>query len=276
MVRTEDGLRLGQVAAVLEGTAQGETISRINGMEAVSLSLVRDRRANLLDLSRTTRTAIDELNRKLVADGVELVIQYDSAEAIENNIGDIKELAALGALLAIVVLWIFLRNLALVAVVAAAVPISVLIAMNLLYALDVSLNTLSMVGIAIAVGMLLDNSIVVLESVYRQLAAGREIRAAVVEGVAQVWRAVFAATLTTVCVFLPFAFSDNFLIRLIGRQVGASVVSTLLVSLVVALLLIPVFVHWWLARPGAGNRSRTVVVRDVRHLAGGQPGGDKG
>ena len=264
VVRPEDGLRLGQIATVVEGTAISETVSRINGMEAVSVDLVRSRQANLLRLSRATRTAVAELNRSLAADGVELVIETDSAEVIEKNIGDIKALAALGALLAVGVLWVFMRNLSLVAVVAAAVPISVLIAMNLLYALDVTLNMMSMVGMAIAIGMLLDNSIVVLESIYRQLARGREVHSAVVTGVAQVWRAVFAATLTTVCVFLPFLFSENFLIRLLGREVGVSIISTLVVSLIVALLLIPVFVHWLLVRRGADAR-RSFNAVSQRH-----------
>jgi len=251
IIRPEDGLRLGQIATVLDGSAIGESIARVNGMEAVSITLVSDREVNLLELSQAARETIAQLNLSLVADGVELVIQRDAAEVIEDNIGDIKSLAVVGALLAVGVLWVFLRNLSLVAIVAAAVPISVLIAMNLLYALDVTLNTLSMVGIAIAVGMLLDNSIVVLESIYRQVARGGEIHAAVVTGVSQVWRAVSAATLTTVCVFLPFVFSENFLVGILGRQVGVSIISTLLVSLVVALLLIPVFTYRLFSRAGA-------------------------
>lgn len=262
----DDGLRLGQIGLVLEGTAVGETIARINGREAVSVSLVSDRQANLLELSRATRAAVERLNGMLEADGVELVIERDSAEAIEKNIGDIEALAVLGALLAVGVLWVFLRNLALVAVVAVAVPVSVLIAMNLFYALDLTLNTLSMVGIAVAVGMLLDNSIVVLESIYRQLTRGREVAAAVAAGVRQVWRAVFAATLTTVCVFLPFAFSENFLVGILGRQVGVAIVATLVVSLLVALVLIPVLVHWILRRRSHAGFSFNPVSQRHRPL----------
>lgn len=243
IVRPQGPVRLGQIGTVIDGGAQRETIARINGMEAISIALVSDRQANLLALSAATRDLLEELNATLAADGVQLVIQSDSAEVIEENIGDIKSLAVVGGLLAIAVLWVFLRNLPLVAIVAVAMPVSVLIAMNLFYAFDITLNTLSLVGITVAVGMLLDNSIVVLESVYRQLARGKEAAEAVVVGVSQVWRAVLAATLTTVCVFLPFVFSENFLVRLLGRQVGMSIISTLLVSLVVALLLIPVFVY---------------------------------
>jgi multidrug efflux pump subunit AcrB/ABC-type multidrug transport system ATPase subunit len=243
IVRTEPPLRLGQIATVIDGGAQRETIARINGLEAITITLVSDRQANLLALSAATRQVLRQLNADVRTDGVELVIQSDSAEVIEDNIGDIKSLAVIGGLLAVGVLWVFLRNLPLVAIVAAAMPVSVLIAMNLFYAFDITLNTLSLVGIAVAIGMLLDNSIVVLESIYRQLARGQEAATAVVVGVSQVWRAVLAATLTTVCVFLPFVFSENFLVRLLGRQVGMAIISTLLVSLAVALLLIPVFVY---------------------------------
>ena len=125
IVRREGSLRLGQIATVVEGGALRQNIARINGMEAVSISLVSDRQANLLALSRSTRRAVEELNRNLQADGVELVILNDTAEPIEQNIGDIKALALVGGLLAVAILWVFLRNLLLVAIVAAAVVIVV-------------------------------------------------------------------------------------------------------------------------------------------------------
>ena len=264
VVRDQGPLRLGQMATIVEGGALRESIARINGMEAVSITLVGDRQANLLNLSQTSRQTIDKLNRDLQTDGVELVIQSDSAEAIKDNIGDIKALAIVGALLAVGVLWVFLRNLPLVAIVATAIPISLLIAMNLFYAFDITLNMLSLVGIAIAVGMLLDNSIVVLENIYRQLGRGRPAQEAVVTGVGQVWRAVAATTLTTICVFLPFVFSENFLVRILGQQVGLSIISTLLVSLLVAVLLIPVFAYHLFARH-QNSHWRTFNTVSQRH-----------
>ena len=243
VIQDKGPLLLGQIATIVDGGAERETIARVDGMEAISVSLIRDRQANLLELSRATRGIIERLNRELEIDGVQLMIQNDAGETIEENIGDIKSLALVGGALAIAVLWVFLRNLPLVAIVAAAMPVSVLIALNLFYALDITLNTLSLVGIAIAIGMLLDNSIVVLENIYRQLSRGRDAHQAVVAGVSEVWRAVVSATLTTICVFLPFVFSENFLVRILGRHVGISIISTLLVSLAVAFLLIPVFTY---------------------------------
>ena len=264
IVRREGSLRLGQIATVVEGGALRQNIARINGMEAVSISLVSDRQANLLALSRSTRRAVEELNRNLQADGVELVILNDTAEPIEQNIGDIKALALVGGLLAVAILWVFLRNLLLVAIVAAAIPISVLIAMNLFYALDITLNTLSLVGLALAVGMLLDNSIVVLENIYRQLGRKRPLQEAVITGVGQVWRAVLTTTLTTGCVFLPFVFSENFLLRLLGQQIGVSIIATLAVSMMVAMLLIPVFTYGLFAHT-PGSRPRSFNEVSQRH-----------
>ena len=251
-----EGLRLGHVASVVDGGAERQTIARVNGLEAVSVSLMRDPEANLLEVSAAATEVVERLNRQLEPEGVELVVGSDAAEPVRDNIGDIQSLALLGGGLAVAVLWIFLRNLVLVAVVALAIPVSVLISLNLFHALDLTLNSLSLVGMAVAVGMLIDNSIVVLESIYRRLARGETPDEAVTGGVADVRRAVVAATLTTVCVFLPFVFAEGYLIRLLGREVGVAIISTLLVSLAVALLLIPV-VTWRLAvrRSGAGLAS---------------------
>ena len=249
VIKDRGPVLLKHVATILDGGAEEESIARINGLEAITISLIRDQQENLLSLSQKTRKVIDQLNEAVAIDGLSLVIQDDSAEIIEENIDIIKLLALIGGILAIVVLWIFLRNLSLVLIVAAAIPISVLISLNFFYALDISINTLTLVGIAIAVGMLLDNSIVVLENIHRLLARGKSVSEAVITGTGEVSRAICAATLTTVCVFLPFVFSDNFLVQTLGRHIGVAVISTLLVSLAVAFLLIPVFTyrvlsHW--------------------------------
>jgi len=248
VIREQGPVLLKHVATVVDGGAEEESIARINGKEAISISILRDQQANLLSLSHRARDVIDDLNQRVAADGIELVIQEDAAEVIEENIGVIKLLALVGGLLAVVILWVFLRNLPLVLVVAVTIPISVLISLNLFYALDITINTLTLVGIAIAIGMLLDNSVVVLENIHRLLAQGRDVHRAVVTGTREVMRAVFAATLTTVCVFLPFVFSDNFLVQTLGRHIGVSIISTLLVSLAVAFLLIPVFTYRFLSR----------------------------
>ncbi len=120
-----------------------------------------------------------------------------------------------------------------------SIPVSVYTAFNFFYAFDISINSLTLVGMALAIGMLVDNSVVVLENIYRLAGQGKDPETAVKQGTTEVWRSIFASTLTTLIVFLPFIFSTNFLVKIIGKNIGVSIISTLLVSLFVAVLFIP-------------------------------------
>jgi multidrug efflux pump subunit AcrB/ABC-type multidrug transport system ATPase subunit len=266
IVKQQGPVLLKHVATIKEGGAEETSISRINGKEALSLTLTRESDANLLSLSSTTHDVIERINKKIAPLGVELVIVNDAARVIKENIDLIKELALVGALLALAILWLFLRNLRLVLLVTAAIPISILVAFNFFYAFGISINILTLVGAAVAIGMLLDNSVVVLENTYRLIPLKKSVTEAVVAGASEVWRPVLAATLTTVCVFLPFIYSENFLVRTLGRQVGVSIISTLLVSLLVAFLLIPAATHWLLTRRKRLPRSSFNIVSQNNRL----------
>ncbi|MBM3294639.1 MAG: ATP-binding cassette domain-containing protein [Candidatus Aminicenantes bacterium] len=247
---------LKQIATVVEGGAEQETVSRVNGREAVSLTLQRSWDANLIELARRTRRAVAALERKVEADGIDLVIQADEAKIIEDNIRSILWLILTGGALAVAVLWVFLRRPALVLAASASVPISILISMNAFYALGITINTLSMVGLAIAVGMLVDASVVVLENIVRRAERGEDVRRAVAGGTAEVARAVFASTLTTIAVFIPFLFSSNAEVRALGAQAGTSIITALLVSLAVAFCLIPVLAYGFLSRASGLQRPK--------------------
>ncbi len=123
---------------------------------------------------------------------------------MEKNINQIINLAITGALLAVLILWFFLRNIRLVSIIAISIPVSVYTAFNFFYAYDISINSLTLVGIALAIGMLVDNSVVVLENIYRLAGTGKDPETAVKQGTTEVWRAIFASTLTTIVVFFPF------------------------------------------------------------------------
>jgi multidrug efflux pump subunit AcrB/ABC-type multidrug transport system ATPase subunit len=239
---------LKDVAEIFFGVKDETSFSRVNGKNAVTVLLVNDAQANLIDLSHTTKEAIARINEKYESQDLEIVIQSNVAESMENNIHQIINLALIGGLLAVCVLWVFLKNLRIVSIVALAIPISVLAAFNFFYATGITINSLTLVGIALAVGMLLDNSVVVLENIYRLATGKGHADQAVIQGTREVWRAIMAATLTTVVIFLPFVFSSNFLIKLYGLHVGVSIVSTLLISLLVALFFIPMAVHFLLSR----------------------------
>ncbi|HEX9972686.1 MAG TPA: efflux RND transporter permease subunit [bacterium] len=248
VVRQQGPVLLKDVAQVNVGVKEETSISRVNGLESISIQLVRDTQVNLIELSHTARSVIDRLNKTLTNDDIEIVIQSDVAEDMEKNIDLIIQLAIIGGVLAIIILWIFLKNLRLAAVISLAIPISVFTAFNFFYAFDISLNSLTLVGMALAIGMLVDNSVVVLENIYRLASSRKDINTAVIQGTYEVWRSIFAATITTVAVFLPFIFASDFIVRTIGRHIGVSIVSTLLVSLVVALFLIPMVTHYFLGK----------------------------
>jgi multidrug efflux pump subunit AcrB/ABC-type multidrug transport system ATPase subunit len=241
-------VRLKDIAQVFYGEKEEETISRVNGKDAVSLEIINDAQANIIELSHKVEDQLRELNRVGAAFDIEVLVQENSAELMEDNINQIIRLALTGALLAVFVLWVFLRNVKLVLLVAMAMPVSIFTAFNFFFGFDVSINSLTLIGIALAVGMLLDTSVVVLENIYRLRSLGLDPAEAVVQGTGEVWRSIVAATGTTIAVFIPFIFSGEFLIKLLARHIGVSIVSTLAVSLLVSLLLIPMGINLIMSR----------------------------
>ncbi|TSA36921.1 MAG: efflux RND transporter permease subunit, partial [Porphyromonadaceae bacterium] len=239
---------LRDVASVYFGVKEKTSYARVNGLESVTMNLVADSQVNIIDISHSVKTLVDQLNKEFGPLEVEIKIQENMAETMEKNIDSIINLAITGGLLAIFILWIFLKNVRLVLSIALAIPVSVYIAFNFFYAAGLTLNSLTLVGMALAIGMLVDNSVVVLENVYRHASKGELPDIAVTHGTTEVWRSIVASTLTTVTVFLPFLFADNFAIRMLGTNIGISIISTLLVSMMVALLLIPMLTHLTLVR----------------------------
>ena len=254
IVKKEGPVLLRDIAEIFYGVKKETSYSRVNGMDAVTMNLVNDNQANLIRLSHSAIDQVAELNRELASLGVEIVVQNNTAETMEKNINQIISLAVTGGLLAVLILWFFLRNIRLVTIIAVSIPISVYAAFNFFYGFNISINSLTLVGVALAVGMLVDNSVVVLENIYRLAGAGKDPETAVKQGTKEVWRAIMASTLTTVVVFFPFIFSANFLIKIIGKNIGVSIVSTLMVSLAVALLFIPMATFFLLSH-SSGKKS---------------------
>ncbi len=183
LVVKEDGkIKLKDIAKIKYGVKEQKSYSRVNGKDAVTITITRDSQANMIDLANAIIDRIDILNEELANNDIEIVVQNNSAETMEKNIDIIIELALVGAVLAIFILWIFLRNLRLVMAIALAIPISVYTAFNFFYAYDISINSLTLMGMALAIGMLLDNSVVVLENIYRLASRKVPIDKAVVQG----------------------------------------------------------------------------------------------
>lgn len=248
VVVKEGPILLKDIARIHFGVKEPESYSRTNGKEVITCQLTRSPMANIIDLSEKVRKEVDRLNAELISRGVTIEVESDESEVMSDNIRTIIDLGLTGALLAIFVLYLFLRKIRIVSVVTFSIPISVFASFYFFYLSGITINTLTLTGIALAVGMLLDNSIVVMENIYRLKGKGMSDDEASVLGTREVWKSIFAATLTTVTVFLPFLFAEDYQIRLLGEHIGISIIATLTISLVVALLLVPMGVNFLLKR----------------------------
>jgi multidrug efflux pump subunit AcrB/ABC-type multidrug transport system ATPase subunit len=260
IIKQKGPILLRDIAEIFYGVKEQSSYSRVNGLDAVTVTLVNDNQANLINLSHKALDQVAALNRKLASAGVEIVVQNNSAELMEKNISQIINLAITGGLLAVLILWFFLRNIRLVSIISLSIPVSVYTAFNFFYAYNITINSLTLVGMALAIGMLVDNSVVVLENIYRLAGLGKDPETSVKQGTTEVWRSIFASTLTTVIVFLPFIFISNFLIKMALKNIGVSIVSTLVVSLTVAILLIPMATYYLLTR---SSKSRSEIFKKL-------------
>jgi len=175
---------------------------------------------------------------RLVPESYELTVLFDQSRFIEQALVEVRYTAVVGGALAVMVLFVFLRDLRSTVIIATAIPLSVLFAFMAMYRLDVSLNIMSLGGLTLGIGMLVDNAIVVLESIHRKRLEGLSRTAAAIDGTTEVGSAVAASTLTTVAVFLPIVFVEGIAGALFG-DMAITVTLSLLASLVVAVTLIP-------------------------------------
>ncbi|MEM7053610.1 MAG: efflux RND transporter permease subunit [Pseudomonadota bacterium] len=239
IIATQDGrpIYLSDIAEVRESWREREAITRVNGAETVELAIYREGDANVVSVAREVERNLNRVRSELPAD-LQLVSIYDQSIFIRNAILQVIQAALLGGLLAIAVLYVFLRNAKSTVIIAMAIPVSVMATFAAMYGGGLSLNIMSLGGIALAIGLLVDNAIVVLENIARKREQGMSTLDAARSGASEVSSAVVASTLTTIAVFLPLAFVDGIAGQLFRDQ-ALTVTFALLVSLFVALTLIP-------------------------------------
>jgi HAE1 family hydrophobic/amphiphilic exporter-1 len=239
IVAERDGaaVRLRDVASVTMGSKEREEITRYNGKECVEIAVFKEGDANTVTVSRLLRQRMDEWKKKL-PEGYELSSMFDQSHFIEQSIREVRNSAIIGGILAIIVLFLFLREVRSTVIIALSIPLSVIATFMIMYRLDISLNVMSLGGLTLGVGMLVDNSIVVLESIFRKKKAGLSLARAALEGADEVGAAVAASTATTVAVFLPIVFVEGIAGQLFRDQ-AMTVSISLLASLALALTLIP-------------------------------------
>ncbi|GAA4203850.1 efflux RND transporter permease subunit [Streptosporangium oxazolinicum] len=240
-------VRLGDVATVERTLAEGTSLTRTNGQPSLGLSVTMTPDGNAVAISHAVREKLPQMVRA-IGDSSEMTVIFDQAPYVERSIEDLTTEGLLGLAFAVLVILVFLLSVRSTLVTAASIPLSVVIALIALWVGDYSLNLLTLGALTIAVGRVVDDSIVVLENIKRHLGYGEAKRKAVLAGVREVSGAVTASTLTTVAVFLPIAVVGGMVGQLFA-PFAITVTVALLASLLVSLTVVPVLAYWFLKAP---------------------------
>ena len=228
------------VARVQLGTKKPSGVVRRFGARNIAVKITREQGANVLETMRRLRQVTDDIDRNLLGKrGLSLTLVYDETDYINSAIGLVKDNIVVGGLLTVATLLVFLRNIRSTLIVALAIPVSIVGTFLALSLFGRTLNVISLAGMAFAVGMLVDNAVVVLENIFTRWSDGADARTAAIRGTSEVWGAVLASTLTTVAVFLPVLFVQEEAGQLFG-DIALAISAAVGLSLVVSVLVVPV------------------------------------
>ncbi|MFD5935067.1 efflux RND transporter permease subunit [Streptomyces sp. NPDC060333] len=254
-------VRLGDVAAVKQEPAQAVSITRTNGKPSLALVLTMDKDGSAVAISDAVKDKLPEL-RSTLGSGADLAVVTDQGPAVAKSISSLTTEGLLGLLFAVIVILVFLGSLRSTLVTAVSIPLSVVLALIVLWTRDLSLNMLTLGALTIAIGRVVDDSIVVLENIKRHLGYGEEREAAIITAVKEVAGAVTSSTLTTVAVFLPIGLVGGMIGELFG-SFSLTVTAALLASLLVSLTVVPVLSYWFLRAPKGTSQDPDKARRDA-------------
>lgn len=244
------GVLLRDIAAVRAGESDTVQHTRLNRRPSLGINILKETGANSVTVARAVRAELERLEREY--QGIlEFVVVADEAEFVEASVNSVMSNAIAGGVLAMLILVAFLRNVRSTLVIATSIPISIVATFILIYFAGMTLNMLSLGGLALGIGMLVDNAIVVLENIFRHRQFTPDPKEAAVRGTSEVATAIAASTLTTIAVFLPVVFIEG-LAAQIFRDLSLTVSFSLIVSLAVAVTLVPLLCAHWLGRRKAG------------------------
>ena len=246
-------IRLRDVAEIVDGYQDLDRLVRVDGQPMVRLGIRKQAGANTVAVAREARRVMDQINRE--RDDIELILVIDQSAFIQSSIDNVQRAATWGGLLAVFVLYVFLRNGSTTFIIALSIPISLIAAFGLLYFNKLTLNQMSFGGLALGIGLIVDSAIVVLENIVRMREEGHDPEESALTGTRQVGGAIMASTMTTCVIFLPVIFMQT-ISGMLFRELALVVVFALLCALLVALTLVPMLASRYLTvRPG-GARSR--------------------
>jgi HAE1 family hydrophobic/amphiphilic exporter-1 len=253
-------IRLADVARVEEGTEEERSVALVNGVRAVSLDVLKITGANTVDVADGVLAELDEL-RATLPEGTELQVVRDNSEIIRQSVSDVIHELILGAILTIIIVMLFLNDWKATAITSFALPVSVISSFLLMGMLGFTLNVLTLLGLSISIGILIDDAIVVIENIVRHREMGTDSFTAAGRGTREIVLAVLATTLSIVAVFVPVAFMGG----IIGRfffEFGLTVAWAVMISLFVSFTLTPMLSAWWGVEPHKGE-SRNPITRAI-------------
>ncbi|MFE4634051.1 efflux RND transporter permease subunit [Streptomyces sp. NPDC056773] len=258
-------VRLGDVAGVKQEPAKADSLTRTNGKPSLALALTMDKDGSAVAISDAVKDKLPEL-RTTLGSGADLAVVSDQGPAVAKSISGLTTEGLLGLVFAVVVILVFLGSLRSTLVTAVSIPLSVVLALIVLWTRDLSLNMLTLGALTIAIGRVVDDSIVVLENIKRHLGYGEERRGAIITAVKEVAGAVTSSTLTTVAVFLPIAFVGGMVGQFFG-PFSITVTAALLASLLVSLTVVPVLSYWFLRAPKGVSEGDAASIEKARREA---------
>lgn len=243
---------LKDIAQIELRNREPENLARYNGERCLSLSIYKENKYNTVKAVENITAKLEDLNKNMP--GYEFHIISNQGDFIDASIGEVKDSAVMGILLAMIILYVFLRRINTTLIVSISIPVSIIATFNLMYFNGLTINIMTLGGLALGAGMLIDNAIVVMESIYRNLENGLSPQEAAVKGTSEVAGAITSSTLTTIVVFLPIVYIQGAAGELFKEQAW-TVSFSLLSSLFVAILLMPMLASRYVRKPSGRQTS---------------------
>lgn len=230
-------IKVQDLAEVYEGYDDNVNIIRVNGENSISIAVSKESGANTVEVSKNVIKQLEEYN---FPDGVKYQIMFNTADSINESISGVLDAAWQGGLFAVIVLMLYMWNIRTVSIIAISIPLSIIVTFTLMYFMKVTLNVISLSGLVLGIGMMVDNSIVVLENIFYYRNNGFGKYSSAINGTSKVSLAISASTFTTIAVFLPFLYLEGMVSQMF-RDLCITVTISMIASLLVALLIVPMF-----------------------------------
>jgi len=261
-----DGLRLSDVADVVYREPPLEYGRHLDGNFAIGVTVNQEAKANTVEVCRALQQRIAAMNDDPELEGVNFLVWFDQGAEIRKTLSDLMFTGIFGSILAALVLFLFLRRVSTTLVAVLCIPFSLIVACGVIWVQGRSLNTLTLLGLIVGIGMLVDNAVVVMENIFRHRELGADRKSAARLGAREVSTAVIAATLTSVIVFLPLIFNKPSEMNIYLKELGITVCFTLIASLFISQTLIPLATSWLIKSPPR-PRGKLMQSLEERYVA---------